>query len=121
MTRHGLFDRAMNDLETAVSQTGTTPSWLAEERRICRQMLNVDPVLLAGQGAFLRRASQLLRRHAPVLHQAAGAGIGWNGMAQLRAGHYRDAARMSAMLLRWAGPASLTGIAAAKLTQKLFG
>jgi hypothetical protein len=121
MARHGLFAPALSDLEAAVSQSGAAPAWSAEERQICGRMLNVEPVLLAGQGAFLRRASHLLRRHAPVLHQAAGAGLSWSGLAQLRAGSYRDAVRMSARLVHWLGPVSLSGIAATKLTHKLFG
>lgn len=117
MGRHGLFDKALADLEAATSRSALAP-WSSEEKRICAQMLNVEPLVLAGQADFLRRSRRLLRQYAPGLHRAAGAGIGWSGMAELRAGHYRGAAQMSARLLRWAGPAGLAGIAAAKLTQK---
>lgn len=120
MARHGLFDKAMNDLEVAVSRSGESMSpWSAEERRICAQMLNVEPIPLEGQRTFLRRASRLLKMHAPILHQAAAAGISWSGTTEMRAGHYRDAARMSVRLVRWAGPAVLAVMAATKLTQKL--
>lgn len=119
MARHGLFDEALADLEAAVHRKNdSAPVWSAEERRICGQMLDLEPVLLEGQDAFLERAGRLLRSRAPSLHRAAGAGIGWSGMAELRAGRYRDAARMGARLVRWAGLTGLAGMAVAKLTAR---
>lgn len=118
MARHGLFEPALEDLEAAVSRTSSGPPWSAYERRICGQMLNVEPVVLEGQGAFLQRASRLLRQHAPALHQAAAAGLTWGGMAELRLGRYFNAIRMGGHFLRWAGPGALFRMAAAKLSPR---
>lgn len=118
MARHGLFEHALEDLEAAVSTTASTPPWSADEQRICGQMLNVEPVVLDGQLAFLRRASRLLRLQAPALHQAAAVGLSWGFTAELRARRYLNATRMGARLLRWVGLAGLFGMAATKLSQK---
>lgn len=121
MARHALFEEALEDLETAVADAGPAPSWSADERRICAMMLGVEPLVLEGQDIFLKRARRLLRLHAPALHQAAGVGIGWSGMAEMRARNYRGAARMGARLVRWAGPTGLLGMATTKLSRKRQG
>lgn len=118
MARHGLFEPALDDLGAAVSHASGTLPWSADERRICGQMVNVEPVVLEGQRAFLRQASRLLRRSAPDLHQAAAAGLTWGGMAELRAGRYLNAARMGARFARWARPRDVFGMVAAKLLPK---
>lgn len=119
MARHGLFNEALTDLGAAVARKDEPEeAWSVEERRISAHMLAVEPILLEGQTAFLEQASQLLRLRAPSLHRAAGVGIVWSGMAELRAGRYRGAARMGARLVRWAGLSGLTGMVAAKLARK---
>ena len=120
MARHGVFEKALEDLEAAVAPSGDpVSSWSAEERRICGQMLNVEPILLDGQSSFLRQASRILRLHTPILHQAAAAGIGWSAASELRARRYRGAAQMSARLVRWMGPLGLSRMATIRLTRKL--
>lgn len=116
MARHGLFEPAFDDLEAAVFRASGAPPWSPDERRICGQMLNVEPVVLEGQGAFLQRASRLLRQHAPALHQAAAAGLTWGGMAELRLGRYFNAIRMGGHFVRWTGPGELFRMVAAKLS-----
>ncbi|MGH8146529.1 MAG: glycosyltransferase family 2 protein [Rhodanobacteraceae bacterium] len=118
MARHGLFEEAIEDLETAVAKASSAITWSDEDQRICGSMLNVEPVILDGQDSFLRRAKRLLRLHAPVLHRAAGKGIGWSGISELRARHYRGAAYTAVRLARWAGPAGLVRMVAKELLPK---
>lgn len=118
MSRHGLFPEALADLRAAVAEFEAGAPLSRQERRICGQMLNVEPGLLAGRTAFLRQASELLRGPAPDLYKAMGAGIGWSGAIELRAGHYLAATRMSGHLLRWFGPVGLAAMVGTKLSLK---
>ncbi|MGH8146526.1 MAG: glycosyltransferase family 2 protein [Rhodanobacteraceae bacterium] len=118
LARHGLFEEAMEDLETAITDATPAAPWSDDEQRICGSMLNVEPVILDGQASFLGQASRLLRLRAPALHSAAGKGIGWSGVAELRAGHYRGAVYTAGRLARWEGPAGLVRMIAKELMRK---
>lgn len=118
MSRHGLFDVALNDLQIALDSIDDTP--LTErERRILAQMLRAEAWWLRTYPDHAATLGRLLRRRrAREALRACAAGLGWQFERSMRRRQFDEAICIGLHLRRLLGAAQLPAFAFGALVQR---
>jgi hypothetical protein len=118
MARHGLFELAFADMETALANRGSSPL-APQERTLLAQMLNVEPWWLRWYPDYVTSLGRLLRqRDANEVLEACASGLVWQLMASMRRRQYGNAVYIAAALRHLAGTAHFPAFAAKILAHR---
>jgi glycosyltransferase involved in cell wall biosynthesis len=98
MSRHGLFDEALHDLEKATAAPLMRAPLTHEEQSLCGRMLDFEDSALTPPADFVRTVVRLLRRRAPDLVKHAIKGLYWTLRRAAKTRDYRLAAESGTRL-----------------------
>ena len=107
MSRRGLYDEALDDIDQAVALAGQKADYHPAEHAICTQMFNIPMARLDTHPHFIGKAGRLLRRNAPALLPAALKGHIWSCQRAFRQRNYQEARQLARNCMALAGPVGL--------------
>lgn len=89
MTRRGLLEEALADLEAATQVTLNREPYSQAERLICARLMDLKPPVVYTCPDFVRRVGKMVRRRAVALLADCVKGYTWSIRRELRKRNYR--------------------------------